>query len=193
MPACPAPFVVRPYRPSDERGWLRCRALSFLSTQYYDDVRPRRTPLPEHAIELVAVTPVGDIIGILDVEIDGDAATIDTVATHPDYQAIGVATQLLRAALPLLADAGIATLDAWTREDPAANSWYQRNGFLENARYLHVYLGDDDDSTGFATPEGLSAPVMAFAHGRIEDEAAARARYQRVYVCRQYLRPVALH
>ena len=80
------------------------------------------------------------------------------------------------------------TLDAWTREDIAANSWYRRNGFSERYRYLHVYLGDGDDATGFTTPEGLSAPVSAFVHASIEDEATMRERYRRVYLCRQYLR-----
>jgi len=190
MTVLPAPFAVRPYESSDERSWLRCRVLSFLDSQYYDDVKPHRTDLPDPAIALVAVTPPGTVVGILDIEIDGDAATIDTIATHPDHQGIGVATELLRTALPLLEQASVATLDAWTREDVAANRWYQRNGFVQNYRYMHVHLGDGDDDAGFTTPDALSTPVTAFAHGKIEDEAEWRARYQRVYVCRQYIRPV---
>ena len=31
--------TVRPYRAADEQGWVRCRALSFLGSAYYDDVR----------------------------------------------------------------------------------------------------------------------------------------------------------
>ncbi len=185
-----APFTVRTYRPSDERGWLRCRVLSFLGTQYYDDVTPHRTVLAEPSIALLAVSPAGDVIGILDVEIDGTAATIDTVATHPDHQGAGVGVALLREALSRLDAAGVETVDAWTREDAAANRWYQANGFAEQYRYLHVYLNEGDDDAGFATPDGLSTPVSAFLHGRIEDEARMRARFRRVYVCRQYLRPV---
>lgn len=184
-------FDVRTYRPTDEASWVRCRALAFLSTQYYDDVKPSRTVLGEKSIALVAATPDGEVIGILDVEIDGDAATIDTVATHPDHQSRGVASALLREAISRLAREHIATLDAWTREDAAANHWYQAQGFEEHHRYLHVYLSDGDDDTGFATPDGLSAPVIAFTHGRIEDEERMRSRYRRVYVCRQYLRTVA--
>lgn len=186
-----APFTVRVYRPSDERGWLRCRVLSFLGTQYYDDVKPHRTVLTDPSIALVAVSPTGGIIGILDVELDGKAATIDTVATHPDHQGAGVGAALLREALPRLEAARVETLDAWTREDAAANRWYQANGFAEQYRYLHVYLNDGDDDAGFATPDGLSMPVSAFLHGRIEDEALMRARFGRVHVCRQYLRTVA--
>ena len=185
-----AAFTVRPYRPADERGWLRCRVLSFLGTQYYDDVKPNRTVLTDPSIALVAVSLTDEVIGILDVEIDGKAATIDTVATHPDHQSVGVGAALLREALSQLEAAQVETLDAWTREDAAANRWYQANGFAEQYRYLHVYLNDGDDDAGFETPDGLSAPLSAFLHGRIENEARMRARFRRVYVCRQYLRPV---
>lgn len=186
-----APFTVRAYRPADESGWLRCRVLAFLSTQYYDDVKPHRTVLAEPSIALVAVSPTGEIIGILDVQVDGNAATIDTVATHPDHQGAGVGSALLREVLSHLEAARVETLDAWTREDVAANRWYRSHGFSEQYRYLHVHLNDGDDDAGFVTPDGLSTPVSAFLHGRIEDEARMRARFRRVYVCRQYLRPVA--
>ncbi len=185
-----APFTVRAYRPSDERGWLRCRVLSFLDTQYYDDVKPDRTVLTDPSIALVAVRLTGEVIGILDVEIDGKAATIDTVATHPDHQSVGVGSALLREALLRLEAAQVETLDAWTREDVAANRWYRSHGFAEQYRYLHVYLNDGDDEAGFVTPGGLSTPVSAFLHGGIEDEARMRARFRRVYVCRQYVRSV---
>ncbi len=186
-----APFTVRAYRSADELGWLRCRVLSFLGTQYYDDVKAHRTVLTDPSIALVAVSPTGEVIGILDVEIDGKAATIDTVATHPDYQGVGVGAALLGEALSRLEAAHVETLDAWTREDVAANRWYRSHGFSEQYRYLHVHLNDGDDDAGFVTPDGLSTPVSAFLHGRIEDEARMRARFRRVYVCRQYLRPVA--
>ena len=95
-------------------------------------------------------------------------------------------------ALVVLEGRGVRTLDAWTREDAAANRWYQRNGFAETTRYLHVYLGDGDDPSDFTTPDGLSSPVTVFVHGRIEDEADLRARYRRVYVCRRYARDLTV-
>ncbi len=101
-----------------------------------------------------------------------------------------MSTGLLQAALEHLANLGVETLDAWTREDEAANRWYQRNGFIEQFRYLHIYLGEDDDPTGFVTPQRLSLPVNSFVHGVIEDEELIRQRYRRVYACRRYLRPV---
>jgi ribosomal protein S18 acetylase RimI-like enzyme len=130
MPTHPAPFTVRQYQSDDHDGWVRCRVLSFLDTQYYDDVRPSRAKL--------------------------NNPSIDTIATHPDHRNSGVGTGLLQTALEHLANLGIETLDAWTREDAAANRWYQRNGFMKQFRYLHIYLGEDDDPTGFVTPQRLS-------------------------------------
>ena len=182
------PVSIRAYDDGDADGWVTCRALSFLRTQYYDDVKPARVRLPEGAIELVAGSVDGEVVGILDVHVDGSEATIDTVAVLPGWQHTGVATQLLARAILELEARGIRTLDAWTREDIAANAWYRRNGFAEATRYLHVYLGDGDDPAGFHTPDGLSSPVAAFVHGRIEDEADLRARYSRVHACRRYVR-----
>ena len=181
---------IRRYLPTDERSWLRCRLLSFAQTCYYDDVRVARTLDDDIAVALVAVPdePGGDeVLGLIDVTVDGTAATIDSIAVHPDAQRRGLASALLDAALAELPD-GTATIDAWTREDVPANSWYRTRGFVENYRYLHVYKGYDESEDGFATPEGLSGPVTAFLHADIEWEAQLRARYRRVYVCRQYLR-----
>ena len=183
-------FTVRPYAPTDEPGWLRCRTLAFLGTQYYDDVKPHRTSFDLPAIALVAMSDDGVVVGLLDVEIDGAAATIDTVAVHPDHARQGIATALLDAALPQVAAAGGATLDAWTRSDEPANAWYQRSGFAENFRYLHVYKNGDESVEGFSTPDGLSVPVIAFMHADISLEDEMRARFARVHVCRQYLRRV---
>lgn len=196
-------FAIRPFQPADSESWLRCRVLSFLHTQYYDDVKQVRTVLAEPAIALVATAVLdqvdqrndldtGSVLGLLDIEIHGDAATIDTIATHPDEQGRGLATALLQRALALLAEREVATLEAWTREDESANAWYRRNGFAETFRYLHVHLGDDDDATGFETPQGCSRPVTAFVHAPIEREAELRDRFNRVYICRRYVRNVIL-
>lgn len=186
------PLIIRTYQPGDADSWLRCRVLSFLNTQYYDDVKTVRTRLSDGAIAFVATTNTSpEVIGLLDIEIDDVAATIDTIAIHPDHQRTGIATGLLHAAVPLLRGRGVSTLDAWTREDDAANRWYQGNEFRERFRYLHVYLGYDEDKSGFTTPDRLE-PVTAFMHGRIEDEPELRARFRRVYVCHQYLRDLTL-
>ncbi|AQX79409.1 GNAT family N-acetyltransferase [Plantibacter flavus] len=190
MPASPT-VAIRPYEASDESSWVRCRVLAFLTTQYYDDVWPRRPDMSAPSFGLVAVDAEGRVIGLLDVSVDADAATIDSIATYPSHQGAGIGTALLEAAVERLADEGVSSLDAWTREDPAANGWYRRNGFSEAFQYLHVHLEDGDDADGFTTPPGLSSPVRAFVHASIEREQELRERFARVYVCRQYVRKLA--
>ncbi len=89
---------LREYRSADEESWLRCRALSFLDTCYYDDVWPTR-PHEDDAVELVSVAPDGQVLAILDLSlavVDGTVrATIDTVAVHPDHRRRGLAGELL--------------------------------------------------------------------------------------------------
>lgn len=194
-------WTIRPYRDGDEASWLRCRTLAFLGSQYYDDVKPVRTVLDEPSLALVAVrakpaeisTPgSAQVVGILDLEAwDDDGlrrATIDTVATHPDHERRGIAGALLEAAMPWLREQGVRALDAWTREDAAANAWYRCHDFTIRAEYLHVHKGWDDDVPGFVSPAPLTSPVTAFAHARLEDEAAVRATFSRVYRCRRYQR-----
>lgn len=105
---------IRPYAAADEDSWLRCRALSFLGTCYYDDVRTNRPTSP--AVQLVA-TLDETVVGVLDIEIAGELATIDTVAVHPDHQGDGIATALLTRAQAEL-PRSVTTLDAWTRDEP---------------------------------------------------------------------------
>lgn len=140
------------------------------------------------SIELVAVSD-GEIVRIFDVEVDGEAATIDTIAVHPNAHRVGHADGLLSAALDLLAPT-VTTLDAWTREDAAANAWYLAADFREAYHYLHVYVGEG--KSGFPGPDGLSFLITAFMHAPIEWETELRARCRRVFVCRRYVRELQL-
>lgn len=128
-------ITLRAFQPADEQSWLRCRVLSFLSTCYDDDVKAHRPETP--AVQLVAMLE-GVVIGLLDIEIDAELATIDTIAVHPDHQHRGIASALLDRARVELPDV-VTTLDAWTREDGAALSWPRATGFSESGHYLHVY------------------------------------------------------
>ncbi|TCC18967.1 GNAT family N-acetyltransferase [Kribbella speibonae] len=175
---------IREYRDEDAPSWLHCRLLSFFATEYYDDVVAKRPTFDNPAHRLVAVDN-DTVIGLMDIEIFPDRATIDVLAVHPDHQREGIASQLLETVVPLLQ---VDVLDAWTRGDVSANEWYQRSGFVENFRYLHVYKSWQDDADGFETPEGLGKPVNAFMHAPISLEDSMRARFGRVHVCRQYVR-----
>lgn len=176
--------VIRPCSPADEPSLLRCRTLSFLDTCYFDDVWTSRPEAPQ--IQLVAIDDDG-VIGILDVEIEDGLAAIDTVAVHPDHRHRGIASQLLSRALEEL-PATVGTLDAWTREDEAALAWYHRHGFTESEHYLHVYKHWSESGDSWSSPSGRSAPVTAFCHGALADEASLRERFARVYVCRRFSR-----
>ncbi|NUR99903.1 MAG: GNAT family N-acetyltransferase [Kribbellaceae bacterium] len=174
---------IREYRDSDAAGWLRCRLLSFFNTEYFDDVVTERPAFENPAHRLVAVDN-DMIVALMDVELFPDRATIDVLAVHPDHQRRGLATRLLEAVLPRLQ---VDVLDAWTRGDAAANDWYQRSGFTEEFRYLHVYKTSQDDA-GFEAPDGVDRVVTAFMHAPISAEDAMRTQFGRVHVCRQYVR-----
>ncbi len=178
-------FQIREYQPSDETGWLECRVLSFLDTDYYDDVRTDRSSIQAPCLSLVAESE-GKVVGLIDIEMDGTTATIDSLAVHPVARQEGLASVLLDEALDRLPPE-MRELDAWTREDAAANSWYKENGFVEAYRYLHVYKSHEDPDEGFQSPVGLSRPVGAFMHADIKHEHVMRRKFKRVYVCRQYV------
>lgn len=186
-----APPQIRAYQASDEPSWLRCRVLSFLDTCYYDDVwtakHDERAEGAGSVVELVAVDE-GEVVGILDVAVRGDLATIENVCVLPAYRGSGLATRLLREACARLAGSGARTLDAWTREDQAALAWYAACGFAEEFTYLHVYTeyGGGARMVGKHPPY---SPVVVFAHARREHEEQARAEYGRVYVCRRMMQP----
>ncbi|PZU44240.1 MAG: hypothetical protein DI571_07710, partial [Arsenicicoccus sp.] len=71
-------FTIRDYAEHDEPSWLRCRALSFLGSSYFDDVLSRRTTFDGESVQLVAARPKpegmttpgpDEVVGILDVEL----------------------------------------------------------------------------------------------------------------------------
>ncbi|MFI6816724.1 GNAT family N-acetyltransferase [Nonomuraea sp. NPDC050328] len=140
--------------------------------------------------ELVAVDPTGHVAALLDVELDHDQATIDTIAVHPDHQRRGLATRLLTEARTRLAAHGITTLDAWTRDDPPALTWYRSRGFTEDSHYLHVYANYYTDPAepirAIATPRPPLRPITAFLHAPLTEEPALREQFARVHVCRRF-------
>lgn len=181
---------IRPYRPSDEDQWLRCRVLSFLYTPYYDDVKAKKTEFERPCVELVAVSD-GIVVGVIDTELFGDDATIDTVAVHPDHQGRGIGTALLDALLGLLREAGVRTLDAWTRDQPGPLGWYRAMGFTEQDHYVHVHAEGPETDRAVAPLVGFRAG-RAFLHADLADEEKLREEFERVYVCRRFVRAVDL-
>ena len=185
-------YAIRDYQDADEPSWLRCRVLSFLATDYFDDVHRRKPSVPAPGFSLVAVDRQHTVIGIIDVTVEADQATIDTVAVHPDHQHRGIGRALLTHACIRLRDLGVPTLDAWTRDDRDTLRWYHANGFAEGEHYLHVYANyytdpdEPDRAIGQRRP-GLR-PVFIFLHATRADEQAIRDRFTRVHVCRRLTR-----
>lgn len=179
-------MLVRDFEPADEQAWLRCRVLAFLNTAYFDDVRRSHPVVEAPGFGVVAVLG-GEMVGVLDVEIDGDLTTIDTVAVHPEHQGIGRA--LLAAARARLATTECAVLDAWTRDDPDTLRWYRAMGFAESDHYLHVYANHYTDAAepgrAVTARPGL-APIAMFLHAKLEEEAVMRKQFARVHVCRRF-------
>jgi ribosomal protein S18 acetylase RimI-like enzyme len=163
--------------------------LAFLRTGYYDDVATEK-PVMQSGVELVALDG-DDVVGLLDVSLDGPAATIESVAVLPERCREGIGTALLERTLADLRQRGVRRLEAWTREDEAANRWYRRSGFHESERYLHVYARTDDEIVRAVTPEPGLVAVHAFLHlVDLDRETEMRERFGRVYVCRCYERDV---
>ncbi len=163
--------------------------LAFLESHYYDDVLIEKPPM-QGGLEMVALDG-DDVVGLLDISVDGAAAMIESVAVLPDRCRRGIGTALLERAMTELGNRGVRRIEAWTREDEAANAWYRKRGFEESERYLHVYARGREELGRAVTAEAGLMGVHAFLHmvdmGR---EAVMRASFARVYVCRRYERPL---
>ena len=182
--------LVRDYQPSDEADWLRCRLLAFLNTSYFDDVFTSKPTYKSSSIELTA--HVDDrLVGLLDVAYEGQEATIETIAVLPEASRSGIGYALLEEAIRRLPDT-VTVLEAWTREDPAANAWYTKHGFSEKFSYLHVFASDEVESkTAVAAHRSGLVPVSGFFHAGRHQEEKLRSEFRRVHVCRQYVRELA--
>jgi ribosomal protein S18 acetylase RimI-like enzyme len=191
-------FEIRPYREADEQGWVRCRALSFLGSAYYDDVRREKERYDAPSIELVA-DDGAQIVGLLDVEWEVEPGTVCSdrpglggmiwhVAVHPDHQRRGLATALLLEAERVAAERGLVRFEAWTRDDDGVQAWYESRGFEQVDSYLHVYveLGEGVREL-FPITDGLR-PVKLFAHYTGDRPQEIRERFARVHDCVLYER-----
>lgn len=185
-------FAIRQFVAADEAQWLRCRALAFLDTAYFDDVVPSKQH-SDDAIELVALHD-SRIVAILDATLEGTVATIDTIAVHPDFRRQSLATRLLNESMTYAAGCGASTIEAWTRDDAWVLAWYRALGFVEDSHYLHVYAnyraGAGEPADAVTSHPGLQA-MKVFLHAELETEPEMRRRFKRVHICRRFSRPVA--
>lgn len=192
---------IRPYQPTDETQWLRCRVLAFLDTAYFDNVCREKEHYLNPSIELIAELD-GQIIGLIEIECEeepgsicsplasphraGKAGMIWHLAVHPDYRRQGVGKALLDDAIDLAKQAQLQRFEAWTRDDTSTLRWYEAQGFQKVDTYLHVYLQGDEVRQGIhSTLPGLR-PVQVFAHYRGDSAAAIRQQFRRVHQCNRY-------
>lgn len=131
-------MIIRAYKPEDEKGWLRCRVISFLDCSYRNDVKTTKETYAKPAVSLVAEEN-GQIIGLLDIELDSDdlvhsdfgrGAVLWHMAVLPEYRQQGVASKLWHEAERQLTEQNVTYCELWTQEDEAANGFYKAMGFI---------------------------------------------------------------
>ena len=144
-------MLIREYRKSDEREWLRCRVVSFLDCSYWNDVKTEKEEYAHPGVCLIAEEN-GAIIGLLDAELDSDdlyctdkgrGAIIWHLAVLQEYRRMGIAKRLWDCASRELQDRGVRYCEVWTQDDAAANAFYRAVGFqLEASQtWLRCYAG----------------------------------------------------
>lgn len=184
---------IRPYQPSDEQSWLRCRVLAFLDTAYFDNVLKEKEKYEHPSIELVAIED-HQVVGLIDVEYEVAEKTVCSrgeglggmiwhIAVHPDYRRKGIGNQLLVVAEKLAKAKGLNRFEAWTRDDEWVSEWYVRNEFQNVDSYYHVYIDNNDQVS--AEAKGLHF-IQGFAHYTGDDLEQMKSRYERVHECRCY-------
>jgi|SRR5690625_519011 len=189
---------IRFYTPSDEVGWIRCRTLSFLDTAYFDNVLNKKEKYQNPAIELIALYN-DQVVGLLDIEYETEERTVCTkgaglggmiwhIATHPDYQRMGIGTRLLKKAEKIAGEKGLDYLEAWTRDDEWVNQWYEKSGFNKIYSYLHVYLEGDNEieKVTKANNESELQVIQAFAHYSGSKQEYVKSTFNRVHECNCY-------
>lgn len=185
---------IRPYHVDDEKGWVRCRVLSFLDTAYFDNVLKEKEIYGNPAIELVAEDD-GQIVGLLDIEYEVKERTVCSrgtglggmiwhIAVHPDFRRKGIGTQLLNAAESIAKSKGLNRLEAWTRDDEWVNKWYGKSGFTKVGSYLHVYMDGGKELDGVVKSEMPKLyPVQGFAHYLGDEAELVKEKFNRVHEC----------
>jgi ribosomal protein S18 acetylase RimI-like enzyme len=193
-------ITIRNYHPEDESGWVRCRALAFLDTAYFDNVYQKKEHYDSESIELVA-SHRNQIVGLLDVECENEPNTICSptsglephlagmiwhIAVHPDFRRQGIGASLLQKSTEIAQEMGIKRFEAWTRDDEWVESWYRNQGFEQVRSYYHVYIKPNEMKT---SKLAVNIPQMriqsAYAHYSGDDRSVIN-QFTRVHRCSRY-------
>lgn len=142
-------MIVRTYRETDEKEWLKCRLLSFYDSSYCEDIVHQKPIYNSEMIDLVAENE-DHIVGFIEIEIEKNVrevcylegelgGVIWNIGVLPEYQRSDVATNLLKEAIERAKLKKISRFEAWTQDDIASNLWYEKKGFYFIESYLNVY------------------------------------------------------
>lgn len=190
-------MIIRAYENKDEIGWLRCRALSFLDTAYFDNVLKEKEHYDNPSIELVALED-NVVIGFIDIELDtphgrvcsnrsGVGGMIWHLGVHPDYRKMGIGKALLHEAIAKARLRQIKRLEAWTRDDIWVKDWYVKMGFTWIESYLQVYMeGGAELKENIKSQIPELYPVTLFAHYIGKDEESIKNQFSRVHETNLY-------
>ncbi len=111
------------------------------------------------------------------------------IAVLRDFRRQGIASRLLAAAEDAARARGIERFEAWTRDDPWVQQWYESQGFVQISSYLHVYVHGKSETDGVIGSElrAEAGQGVRALHGRPSRDDI-RARFERVHDCVCYER-----
>ncbi len=173
--------------------------LAFLDSAYYDAVEREKEHYERPSVELVAEVD-GRIVGLIDVEYEVEPGTVCEdrpglggmiwhIAVLRDFRRQGIASRLVAAAEETVRPRGIERFEAWTRDDPWVQAWYESQGFVQIRSYLHVYVHGRAEVDGVLTSELPDLkPILTFAHYQGDRPDEIRRRFERVHDCVCYER-----
>lgn len=187
---------IRNYESTDEKGWVRCRVLSFLDTAYYDDVHREKEKYENPSIELVAIED-DMVVGLIDIEYDTEEEKVSTeeetggmiwhLAVHPDYQGRGIGTQLMERAVEESIKLNLEILEAWTRDAGNSADWFEKNSYRKVDEYYHIYLTDEDMAHSVQPGDKALQPLYMFAQ-YLGKDIEQFDHIDRKYKCMCYIR-----
>ena len=187
---------IRKYESTDEKGWVRCRVLSYLDTAYYDDVHREKERFENPSIELVAIEE-DQVVGLIDIEYDteddkvcseeGAGGMIWHLAVHPDFQGQGIGKALMENAVEEAIKLDLEFLEAWTRDAGNSAEWFEKNAYRKVDEYYHLYLSDEDMAHNVEPDDKALHPLYMFAEYTGNDIEQFDA-IERKYKCMCYIR-----
>lgn len=187
---------IRKYESTDEKGWVRCRVLSYLDTAYYDDVHREKERFENPSIELVAIEE-DQVVGLIDIEYDteddkicseeGTGGMIWHLAVHPDFQGQGIGKALMENAVEEAIKLDLEFLEAWTRDAGNSAEWFEKNAYRKVDEYYHLYLSDEDMAHNVEPDDKALHPLYMFAEYTGSDIEQFDA-IERKYKCMCYIR-----